>query len=111
MLWQEIAIAALFEFYPPLVFIQMAIVLSDKSVPFTRVSLVSFYIASISLTFKVELNSSVENYQNSSTEFVGFFTDGFSALGDYNISEGSSGSLGIIPSGKLYQHHFGMCIY
>lgn len=111
MLMHEIAIVSLFEFYPPLVFIQMAIVLSDNSVPFTRVNLISFYIASISLTFEVELNSSVQNYQDISTYFLDFFTYEFYALGDYYIFQGSRGSLGIIPSGKLYQHHFGMSIY
>ncbi len=77
---------------------QLARILTENNVPFTSVTLVSMYVASISLTFEVKLNSSTDN-QSGLAEFMDYFNSEFDILGDYNLSEGSKGSLSIVLSG------------
>ncbi len=77
----------------------MAVILMENNVSFVRVSLQSKFVASVSLTFEVILNSSVEDFQSSLTSFLEYFTTELTTLGDYSVFEGGRGSLGVIPSG------------
>ncbi len=77
----------------------MAVILMENNVSFVRVSLQSKFVASVSLTFEVILNSSVEDFQSSLTSFLEYFTTDLTTLGDYSVFEGGRGSLGVIPSG------------
>ncbi len=79
---------------------QMTAILTERSVSFTSVTLLSVYIASISLTFEVKLNSSTD-YTSGVSEFMEYFNDESFQLGEYNVFEGSRGLLGIVPSGKI----------
>ncbi len=77
---------------------QLARILTENSVPFTSVTLLSISpIASISLTFEVKLNSLTDN-QNLA-EFMEYFNSELDTLGDYNVSAGGKGSLSIVLSG------------
>ncbi len=77
----------------------MATILTERNVSFTSVTLVSLYLASIALTFEVKLNTSVD-YQSSLTDFVQYFDEELTSLGDYDIRIGSKGTLAVVPSGR-----------
>ncbi len=78
--------------------VQLARILTENNVSFTSVTLLSVYVASISLTFEVKLNS-LADHRSGLAEFMEYFNSGFDTLGDYNIFEGSKGSLSIVISG------------
>ena len=78
----------------------MAGLLSDYNVPYTTVSLQSVYIASVSLTFEVTLNSSASEYEEAFSGFLNFFNIELTSFGGFAVLPGARGSLGVIPSGK-----------
>lgn len=82
--------------------LQIAEHLNESSVSFSSVTVVSAYIASVSLTFEVKLNSS-ENYQSNLDDFLHYFNDELTILGEYAIQDGSKGSLVIVPAGAKSQ--------
>ncbi len=78
----------------------MAAILTDRNVSFMSVTLLSVYVASISLTFEVKLNSSTD-YTSNLNEFVEYFNNELHALAEYDVFEGSRGLLGVVPSGTI----------
>ncbi len=78
----------------------MTAILIDRNVSFTSVTLLSVYVASISLTFEVKLNSSTD-YMSGVNQFMEYFNNELHALAEYNVFEGSRGLLGIVPSGTI----------
>ncbi len=83
----------------------MATILTEHNLSFTSVTLVSLYLASIALTFEVKLNTSVD-YQSSLTDFVQYFNEELTALGEYGIHDGSKGSLAVLPSGSYRNMYY-----
>lgn len=78
----------------------MAGILVENGVPFVEVRLQSVYIASVSLTFEVVLNSTIDDYQDSLGGFLEYFNTELNTFGDYFVLEGGRGSLGVVPSGE-----------
>ena len=78
---------------------KMKDLLDDNGVVYRRVILQAAYIASVSLTFRVDLEEG--DQMDNVTQFTAFLGDqeSFSSFGDYIVMEGGRGSLDITVSG------------
>ncbi len=81
--------------------VQMENLLRENGVPFVSVTLQSVYVASVSLTFQVALNSTVNNYEDRLSQFLTYFNTELDTFADYFVLEGGRGTLGVIPSGTV----------
>ena len=87
-----------------LIFSKMEDLLDDNGVAYSRVILQAAYIASVSLTFRVDLEGG--DQMDNITQFTTFLGDqeAFFSFGDYIVMEGGRGSLDVTASGNVVQH-------
>ena len=85
---------------------KMKEILDNNGVVFNEVLLQSAYIASVSLTFRVDLNNT--NKMDNLTQLTSFLNDprAFSTFGNYTVMEEGRGSLDVTASGKFSIDYF-----
>ena len=80
---------------------KMKEILDGNGVMYNEVFLQSAYIASVSLTFRVDLNDT--NRMDNLTQLASFLNDpgAFSTFGEYTVMEEGRGSLDVTASGQF----------
>ena len=82
------------------ILIQMKDILNFNGVTYKKVILSSVYIASLALTFQIDLD--VEDQSNNVSQFTSFVSSSasFSSFSNYSVKDSGRGTLGVTVKGE-----------